>query len=258
MHSDDKVREVFKLLDDRLSQAETGRRTGVSRAQVRSWQRDGIEAVLSSPMRAVSAREPHAGDVCDAMIDVPIAPYAYLLGQYLGDGCISTQGRGNPKLRISTCDDYPGIREECIAAIRAVSPSSGVSVIQQQGCAEVAAAFVHWPCLFPQHGPGVKHLREIRLAEWQRRFALEIRADLFVRGLIHSDGCRVINRVVTRGKRYEYLRYFFNNESGDIRYLFIEACERLGVSARHNNRTSVSVARRDSVAILEKIVGPKR
>jgi hypothetical protein len=257
VHSDDKVREVFALLDEGKSHAETARRTGVSRAQVRDWQRSGLEAVLSSPMRIASARAPHAVDECDAMANVPIAPYVYLLGQYLGDGCISSQSRGNPKLRISTCDDYPRIREECIAAIRAVVPSSGVCVIQGEGSCEVAVASVHWPCLFPQHGPGMKHLREIKLAPWQQRFALDIRPDLFLRGLIHSDGCRVWNRVLTRGKRYQYLRYFFKNESNDIRGLFIEACNRVGVDARHNSRTSVSVARRESVAILERIIGPK-
>ena len=192
------------------------------------------------------------------MIWVPIAPYAYLLGQYLGDGCISTQARGHPRLRITTCDDYPAIRKECIEAIEAVAPSSNIGVTQREGCSEVAASSVHWLCLFPQHGPGVKHRREIRLESWQRRFALDIRPDLLVRGLIHSDGCRAVNKVVTRGKRYEYLRYFFKNESDDIRYLFIDACARLGVDARHNTRNSVSVARRESVAVLEEIVGPKR
>jgi hypothetical protein len=258
VHSDDKVREVFVLLDDGLSQAEITRRTSVSRAQVRSWQRDGIETVLSSSMRTTSAKAPHRAEECTAMLHVPIAPYVYLLGQYLGDGCISTQGRGHPRLRITTCDAYPAVRKECIAAINAVAPSAVVGVIQRQGCSEVGASSMHWLCLFPQHGAGVKHLREIKLDTWQRRFALEIRPDLLVRGLIHSDGCRVTNRVVTRGRRYEYLRYFFTNESSDIRELFIDACSRLGVDARHNNRNSVSVARRDSVVILERVVGPKR
>ena len=33
---------------------------------------------------------------------------------------------------------------------------------------EVHAYSRAWPCLFPQHGPGKKHLREIRLVAWQR------------------------------------------------------------------------------------------
>ncbi|MEY2451120.1 MAG: hypothetical protein QOD92_694, partial [Acidimicrobiaceae bacterium] len=43
-----------------------------------------------------------------------------------------------------------------------------------------------------------------------------------------------------------------------IRFLFMDACGALGVDARHNNRFSVSVAKRHSVALLEEIVGPKR
>lgn len=89
------------MLCEGLSQAEIARRAAVSRERVRAWQRDGVDAVLSSPMRTASAREPHPVDECDAMANVPIAPYVYLLGQYLGDGCISTQTRGNPKLRMA-------------------------------------------------------------------------------------------------------------------------------------------------------------
>src|SRR5437764_14296000 len=129
MHSDDKVRAVFALSDARVSQAEIARRTGVSRAQIRAWQRAGIDAVLSSPMRTRRPAAIHAVGECDAMLYVPIGPYAYLLGQYLGDGCISTQGRGHPRLRISTCDAYPRVRDECIEAIKAVAPCRHVCVI---------------------------------------------------------------------------------------------------------------------------------
>ena len=34
---------------------------------------------------------------------------------------------------------------------------------------------------------------------------------MFIRGLIHSDGCRVTNKVW--GGKYEYPRYFFTNHS---------------------------------------------
>ena len=257
MHTDDKVRAVFTLADEGWAKAEIARRSGVSRAQVRAWLDEGMDSVLTSPMRTRSAREPHDTSACDARLQVPIGPYAYLLGQYLGDGCISELPRGHPRLRISTCDWYPAIRAECIEAIEEVQPGVGITIIQREGCAEVAASSMHWPCLFPQHGPGLKHNRPIVLAPWQREFALEMRPDRFIRGLVQSDGCRVTNRVKVRGKRYEYLRYFFTNESDDIRMLFLMACERLGVEARHNRRNSISVARRRSVEILDRIVGPK-
>jgi hypothetical protein len=78
---------------------------------------------------------------------------------------------------------------------------------------------------------------------------------MFLRGLIHSDGCRVQNRV-WHGK-YSYPRYFFGNESEDIRQLVRDACDLIGVEHRDNRRNSISVARRASVALLDEIVGPK-
>lgn len=81
---------------------------------------------------------------------------------------------------------------------------------------------------------------------------------LLVRGLIHSEGCRCINRVVARGKTYEYIRYLFANHSLDIQAIFREACGRIGVEVRNNSAVSLSVARRSSVDTLEQVVGPKR
>jgi hypothetical protein len=55
-----------------------------------------------------------------------------------------------------------------------------------KGCVVVNASWKHWPCLFPQHGPGKKHLRTIELVPWQREIAGKEPGRL-LRGLIHSD-----------------------------------------------------------------------
>ena len=57
---------------------------------------------------------------------------------------------------------------------------------------------------------------------------------LFLRGLLHSDGCRSINRVKTtlpsgRYAEYEYGRWYFVNASEDILGIFGDACDRVGV-----------------------------
>ncbi len=57
--------------------------------------------------------------------------------------------------------------------------------------------------------------------------------------------------------RYEYPRYFFSNLSPDIRGLFCEACKRLGIRWTLSNPRNVSVSHRDSVARLDRFVGPK-
>jgi hypothetical protein len=82
-----------------------------------------------------------------------------------------------------------------------------------------------------------------------------------VRGLIHSDGCRVTNwtvrQVAGEAKRYEYPRYLFVNESVDIRGLYTGALDLLGVAWRYTKRNTISVARHEAVLTLDQYVGPK-
>ena len=76
-----------------------------------------------------------------------------------------------------------------------------------------------------------------------------------LRGLIHSDGCRVINRV-GKGK-YAYPRYLFSNRSEDIRRIFREACDSVGVRPTNPKPDEISIARRVDVVALDSFVGSK-
>jgi hypothetical protein len=80
--------------------------------------------------------------------------------------------------------------------------------------------------------------------------------------LIHSDGCRVVNRFRTklpsgRVADYAYVRYFFSNLSEDIRRIFKKHCELLNIRVTQSNDRNLTVSHRNSVAVLEEIVGPK-
>ena len=57
---------------------------------------------------------------------------------------------------------------------------------------------------------------------------------------------------------YEYPRYFFTNYSADIRGIFCEHCDLLGIRWTQSNARNISVSHRESVAILDEVVGPKR
>jgi hypothetical protein len=161
---------------------------------------------------------------------------------------------------IACADVWPGLMDECEAAMRAVMPHNNVNRVAKRGMHEVKAYSRHWPCLFPQHGPGRKHERSIVLERWQREIVDEFPEE-FVRGLIHSDGCRVLNSAVRtkngRTTRYFYSRYHFTNESAHIRDLFTGALDRLGIEWRKNRRNCISIARRESVRRLDEFVGPK-
>ncbi|WP_328503574.1 helix-turn-helix domain containing protein [Streptomyces sp. NBC_00457] len=223
------------------------RETGISRAAIRSWQ------VRLEPLPRMAAPPP--GPPTDEV------SYSYLLGLYLGDGCISAHPRGTGHyLRIACADAWPGLIDACEAAMRSVNPARNAYRVQAQGYVSVVGYYAHWPCLFPQHGPGKKHERRIALEPWQQAI-VEAHPYEFIRGLIHSDGCRITNwatRLVGgERKRYEYPRYFFTNLSGDIIGLFTAALDRVGVEWRQANARNISIARKASVALMDTHVGPK-
>ena len=230
---------------------------GVSPSTVRRWLLAGAPEAAEFSHRLTT---PCSIDFCDVRNEINPRAYAYLLGLYLGDGTLARAPRraNVMRLEISCCDDYPQLLRECRGAIEAVLPGKPVGVRRAIGCSVVSSYSRHWACLFPQHGPGRKHERRIVLADWQRAIALDEYPALLARGLIHSDGCRSINRVVVRGKTYEYIRYLFANHSLDIQAIFREACGRIGVEVRNNSAVSLSVAKRASVETLEEVVGPKR
>jgi hypothetical protein len=153
--------------------------------------------------------------------------------------------------------------EGAATAIARVVPGVNVRRLRRrESCTVLQASHPVWPVAFPQHGPGKKHLRAIRLERWQRDITHSHPREL-VRGLLHSDGCRSVNRFRTklpsgRVAEYAYARYFFSNLSEDIKDLFCEHCDLLGVAWSRSNPRYVSVHDRASVALLDSFVGPKR
>lgn len=241
---------ALALLGHGRSLNSVSKETGISRAAIRAWQ------VRVEPLPRMKQTP------CEGPPDP--AAYAYLLGLYLGDGCISPHPRGGYYLRIACADAWPGLIEQCRAAILAVRPSDKVYVLQRQGCVAVTSYGRHWTCLFPQHGPGKKHDRPIVLEDWQQEI-VDAHPWELIRGLIHSDGCRITNwttRMVGGvKKRYEYPRYFFTNKSDDIRRLCTDTLTKVGVQwtvlARGSDPFNVSIARKDSVALMDTHIGPK-
>ena len=247
-------KRALALIAQGRSLNSVSKETGISRWALRSWQRrlHPLSPKSACPRCSSPPRPP----------DDPAA-YSYLLGLYLGDGCVSRLAR-TYTLRISCANAWPGLIDECERAIRAVRPDNSVSRVQAPGCVAVTAYSSHWPCLFPQHGPGKKYQRRITLEPWQREI-VDAHPWELVRGLVHSDGCRITNWTTkTVGgirKRYEYPRYFFANKSVDIARLYGKTLGSLGVewtsSLNRKGSYNISVARKASVALMDRHIGPK-
>ncbi|WP_455361056.1 transcriptional regulator [Streptomyces sp. SYSU K21746] len=259
MYDIDTRQRALSLVTQGHSLNSVSRQTGISRAAIRDWQ-TRIEPLP----RMLGQAAPCARCVAEPGLPADQGAYAYLLGLYLGDGCISPQPRGGYQLRIACADAWPGLIDQCRAAIAAVRPQDRVYVLQKVGCVAVTSYGRHWPCLFPQHGPGKKHERPIVLEQWQRHI-VHVHPWAFIRGLVHSDGCRITNwtEKVIGGerKRYEYPRYFFTNTSVDIIGLFTGALDSVGIewksALQSRSAQNISVARRASVALMDAHVGPK-
>ena len=254
MHDNPTRIRALALLAQGESLSAVSHKMDIARATLRDW-RDHPEKLALSATRTC----PRCS--LDRSTVEPPGDYAYLLGLYLGDGCISRQGQKEVwTLRITCADAWPGLQVECKRAMQAVRPGNSVMTVHKEGCVDLVSYSKHWPCLFPQHGPGRKHERTIELEPWQEEIVTAHPGD-FARGLFHSDGCRLINRVrrpLKDGDRwYEYPRYLFVNKSADIHRLCGEALDRLGVAWRFSKPTTISVARRQAVARLDEFVGPK-
>ncbi|MFI9551722.1 helix-turn-helix domain-containing protein [Nonomuraea endophytica] len=254
MHPRETVDRALRLSAQGLSDRQIAGVCGVSAGAVRKW-RTGDRRARDDPRSSGS---------CVRCARNPLPPrppgiYAYLLGLYLGDGHVVHHRRGVYRLMISCSASWPGLVEAAAQAMAAVLPSA-VGLLRRPGCVVVNSYSKHWPHLLPQHGPGKKHHRPIVLEPWQEHIADVFPGDL-VRGLMHSDGYRGLNRVRRhfngRDHWYEYPRYLFKNESADILRICGEALDRLGVAWRHSKRNEISVARREAVALLDCHVGPK-
>ena len=250
------VDRVTGLAASGLNQCEIARRTGIPRRTINDWVNGRAPARRGYDDHGKPCRG--CGKPLD-MRESEFGAYAYLLGMYFGDGCISRHARGVFRLRITLDRQYPAIVDECVDAMSSVLPANKASVHRHlhEQVDEVSSFSKHWPCFLPQHGDGLKHRRKILLRDWQRE-VLDRCPWRFLRGLIHSDGSRFMNQVRSANKTYRYPRYTFTNRSQDLQNLFSRYCGFVGVEWRQMNRWNISIARRGSVERMDRYIGPKR
>jgi hypothetical protein len=110
MRSQMEVDSALALSREGLTTSEIARRTGIPRSTVKEWLNDPAPRLRSDGC---------AGHDLSLLDD---QAYAYLLGMYLGDGCIAPYPRGVWRLRITLDSVYPGIVAECARTLEAVAP----------------------------------------------------------------------------------------------------------------------------------------
>ncbi len=154
---------------------------------------------------------------------------------------------------------YPVINEDVRKLLDRCFAGNSVGVSRSaKGTTTIISVYSrHLPCLFPQHGPGKKHERQILLEDWQSA-CVESTPMNFIRGMLLSDGCYFVNRTGV----YRYPSYDFSNCSADIADLFANACDLVGIRYRRTRsdatgRINIRINRRESVEVLLRAVGIK-
>jgi hypothetical protein len=257
MRTKEQVALVLDLVAAGLNDCEIGRRTGIPRRTVLDWRHGKTPRQRRRPQawRSGVSTCPTCGHEEHIFGGLPVPEYTYLLGVYLGDGCISQTAKGGFVLRLFQDMRYEDLIDDWAGAVKTVMPDNAVNVQYQVGggnCACIVSSSKSWPCLFPQHGSGPKHKRQIVLTRWQQEL-IDRDPRPLIAGLIHSDGCRFINPSMG----YKYVRYMFTNASHDIRGIFCNACDQLEIPWRQSNPRTISIARREGVEMLDSFIGPK-
>jgi hypothetical protein len=268
MHPATTVARVLELSQEGLNECEISRRTGINRRTINDWTSGKLPHSFARKQLLYGRRSisdgvcPQCGGDQHDPVELSTA-YVYLLGLYLGDGCISRHARAQC-LRICLDLKYPGIIEDTCRLLKRCFPENGVATVPSSvGLSTFACVYSkHLECLFPQHGSGLKHRRRVALEPWQTQ-RVKAAPWAFLRGCIRSDGCAFINRTdVHRDQPYEYLSYCFSNRSKDIVDLFTTTCDLVGI--RDYRVTSdqrpvwhVRINRRASVRLMFEHVGLK-
>lgn len=256
MRSYDEYHDILSLWEIHRNKKKISRLTGIPRATVRDCINKfgsvaGLEAngLKNMEINGESSIVHHLKKSDDP--ENLHAPYAYIFGMYLGDGSISQMKRVH-RLRIALDKKYPNIIQTCVTKLASLFLDNQVGIINSIGCIYVSLYHKHLPQIFPQDGAGKKHDRDIILENWQETIVDQYPLE-FLRGLYHSDGSRSQN--IVNGRNYP--RYTFSNVSDDIRKLFTDTAEKLGLHWTTANARNVAISRQDDVAWLDERIGAK-
>lgn len=249
MHSPAVREHALALIRSGLNDCQVARRTGIARTTIRDWRRPRYQPRDSGYQRVICPR-------CwtpSPPMSFEFGDYAELLGLYLGDGYVVHLAR-TCKFRLFLDSRHAAIVHESRDLLARCFRHNAVgTAFGHEGRMTILSVHSsHMPCIFPQHGPGMKHLRQIVLEDWQDEIIAR-EPWRFLKGCIRSDGCSFINRTGP----YEYLSYQFSNHSSDIIGLFCETCDGVGLEYRRYAR-AVRINRRPSVARLKDKIGVKR
>jgi hypothetical protein len=242
MHEYQTVKDTLELIAQGKTPLEASIIKGIKRRTIYGWlsgKRKSKEKFIGSTFESIEDRI----DVFHTKLNDHEfrSKYSYLLGQYLGDGHIIKTPRSY-KLSIYTTAKYLSIIDDVVDSMNVVVGRL-VNMVSKRGCTDVHVYSNVLPNIFPQHGPGKKHNRNVELTSWQKD---NLDHASLLKGLFHSDGCYYYSQ-----KAYIYN---FVNCSLDIIKIYESCLIALGIEYKTYTR-KVSLSRKTQ---LYKVVVTKK
>ena len=245
---DERFEYVKLKLSEGISQRQIALELGVDHSTIAYWIKHGFTTGCKSNISTSEVIK-----LCNEYS----AQYSYILGSYLGDGYIVKFPR-TYKLRIYNDSRYDDIINDQLISLRSLFKKNKISTLKRtkSNCIEVSVHCNILPIMFPQHGSGKKHGRDVSLLDWQWDIVWK-EPECFIKGLIDSDGSHFLHTQEVKGiARYRYI-YQFTNKSLDIVDMYLKIMGKLDISARPTQKKcgvfNIFTNKSDDVKKIDKL-----
>lgn len=229
---------VLKLNAEGKRICDIVRITGIGRSCVNNWinrkQKPKFVTAIEIPSNPIDFLRYLNNNIDDSLRN---STYSFILGMYLGDGCIARNTR-TKQLTIALDKKYNILNEYVIESFNILFGRQALVIDRsvdrgqktRSNSIDVRYSSINIGLIFPHEGVGAKHLRHIELAEWQKEIIDPVS---IVKGLIYSDGSYFYSR---SNKTYNYT---FVNTSIDIINILEYYLKKLGIVYNKHTKHSL-------------------
>lgn len=224
MNREQKVELAKLMLSNGDSYRKIAKKIGVDKSTISYWVK--INFSFERPSQSLICKE----GVIKHCSKLP-HHYSYILGSYLGDGCISKTKR-TYKMRIFNCVTHKEIISDQKRSLKKLFSNNKVSSSRTHAignCIQVLVYNKSLPIMFPQYGDGKKHDRDVSLKDWQLEI-IRKEPECFIKGLVDSDGSYFYSRKSQpKNSDVIHMYYQFTNTSKDILNVYRDTMDLLGI-----------------------------
>lgn len=263
MHVNQEHREkYYKFMENNpnhgLSDYKVSEKLGISRPNIQRWRKqyfsNSSKMMKRKEILEASALKRYGDPNNMDVTKLPSDSYAYILGMYLGDGCLSKSTKCRTcTLYITQNREYDIVVNDCLNHLKNLMKEFDIepTVVYRKNskACDIKINSVYTLKLFPQHGEGLKHDRKINLEDWQWTH-VEKEPWMFIKGLMHSDGSKYFDKYNSKW------HWQFTNRSEDIKDILCQVCDTVGLQWTRCKQ-NVSFYKSESVIMLNENVGEK-